>query len=149
MMNPNIYSNLQTIAGAEWLVPQRGEYGDTTQRCAYCRKPHTSYLWSSRNARYCSHRCLAADMYMCNAGCLCCLIPFSYMMYIAVLNVIAGIADYSFYDPTSAFIISILVWFSTALILYTVYVGYTTDREPNLDDIHERIPPELSDPDWD
>lgn len=71
------------------------------------------------------------------------------MMYIAVLNAIAGIADYSFYDTTSVFTISILVWFSTAIILYTVYVGYTTHREPKLDHNHEWIPPKLSDPDWD
>jgi len=129
-------------------MPHRGEYGDTTQRCAYCGKPHTSFIWSTRYARYCSLRCLAADTHMCNAGCLCCLIPFSYMMYIAVLNVIAGIADNSFYDSTSVFIISIIVWFLTALALYNVYVGYTTNREPKLDDIHERILPEFSDSDW-
>ena len=128
-------------------MPQRGEDGDTTQRCAYCGKPETTWVWSNRNGRYCSHRCYAADNYLCNSCFLCCLIPFSLMMYFATLNVVFGFANYNawMFDNTSVIIISILVWSSTAIVSYSVYIGYMTARETSLDDIYKQLPPETKD----
>lgn len=128
-------------------MPRRGEYGDTTQHCAYCGKPESTYVWSNRLGRYCSHRCYAADNYLCNSAFLCCLIPFSYMMYIAILNLAASNANINsfFFDPASVVVIAIMVWSFTVICSYSVYIGYSTDRANSLDAIYRRLPTESTD----
>ncbi len=125
-------------------MPRRGEFGDTTQRCAYCGKPQTTWLWSNWRARYCSHRCLAADTYYCNGAGLCCFGLLSWMMYIAVLNFIAGTVDPVFYSLSSLITLSVFIWIFPAYFGYTFYVGYTTARETSLDEVYKNLPPETS-----
>ena len=69
------------------------------------------------------------------------------MMYFATLNVVFGFANYNawMFDNTSVIIISILVWSSTAIVSYSVYIGYMTARETSLDDIYKQLPPETKD----
>ena len=124
-------------------MPRRGEYGDTTQRCAFCGKPHTSWIWHSYQGRYCSFRCCAADTWGCNSFCLCCLIPFSFTMYMATLNVISGTYNgYGFMDSSSAIGLAIFVWGLTAIYGYIIYIGYTTDNPSSTEGNHEEISPE-------
>jgi hypothetical protein len=43
--------------------PRKGEYGDTTRRCAWCGRKYDSVIPSKR---YCSAECSAADNYTAN-----------------------------------------------------------------------------------
>ena len=124
-------------------MARRGEYGDTTQRCAFCGKPHTTWIWNSYQGRYCSFRCYAADTWLCNSLCLCCLIPISFTLYMALLIVIRGTyVGYGFIPPGSVVVLAIFWWCFTAIFLYTVYIGYITDNPSSHTSKYEEIPPE-------
>ncbi|MFO7836214.1 MAG: hypothetical protein R6V83_06145 [Candidatus Thorarchaeota archaeon] len=60
-------------------VPRKGEYGDPTQRCAWCGKPVDYFdrcLWGGTCRRnYCSLSCRAAGDYYCNIGLSICITP--------------------------------------------------------------------------
>jgi hypothetical protein len=84
---------------------------------------------------------MAADSYMCNGACLCCLIPLSFMMYIAILNAVSS----SLTGPSNLFSVlplATFVWIFTAIISYAVYVGYSISRETDIDDLLKQLPPE-------
>lgn len=69
------------------------------------------------------------------------------MMYLATLNVVFGFVNYSVWliDNPSVIVLSISVWLVTAICIYSVYIGYMTDRETDLDDIYKQLPPETRD----
>jgi len=126
-------------------MPRRGEYGDTTQHCAYCGKPETSWMWSNWRNRYCSFRCNAADTYLLNTLFLCCLIPFSFLMFMGLLNFIAGNSNFYNFNQSSVLVVSIVVWVFTGLCIYSVYIGYTTARETNIEEVYDHFEPKFKD----
>lgn len=56
--------------------PRQGEYGDTTQRCAWCGRPTDDLsrcLYSGPLNHYCSFSCKAAGDYKWHIGCSFCV----------------------------------------------------------------------------
>ena len=105
------------------FVSKRGEYGDITQRCAYCGKPEVSWLWSISSPfadrHYCSLECAARDNQTINLWCALCVLQITLLLSIGLAHdiIIQNLID-------SVYILlygTVLVF--QILMLYQVYVG--------------------------
>ncbi|MFX1261925.1 MAG: hypothetical protein ACFFAZ_07560 [Promethearchaeota archaeon] len=104
-------------------MPRRGEYGDTTQRCAYCGKPEVSWFWSINslfvNRHYCSLECAARDNRSQNLACSLCILPFTALLSVGF---VVGIGLHNPID-VSFFMMYGFVLLFQILMAYQVYVG--------------------------
>ncbi len=104
-------------------MSRKGQYGDTTQRCAYCGKPEVSWMWSIRspfiNRHYCSLECSARDNQSLNLGCcLCLMVPTTALTGILVMDLISQNQI-----SGSVLLLYSLVLLVQIIVVYYVYVG--------------------------
>ena len=109
-------------------MSRKGEYGDTTQRCAYCGKPEVS--WSSSisspfiNRHYCSLECSARDNQSLNLGCSLCILPVSVILSVGL---VFDLLSQNRVDGAYLTLYS-LVLLLQIIMVYHVYVGRTTPQ---------------------
>lgn len=107
--------------------PQRGQYGDTTLRCAWCGK-ETTYLqracFGGSNRCYCSYSCSAAGSFYSNIVCATFLLILIYF-----LLVIAPTNPNAYVAPSE--IIIFFLGVPELLLFAYIYRGYTVRRESN------------------
>ncbi|TFF95658.1 hypothetical protein EU546_02885 [Candidatus Thorarchaeota archaeon] len=105
-------------------MPERGEYGDTTQRCAYCGRAKVSWFWSvnsfTKTANYCSLECSARDNKTHHLMCALCVLPVTIVMS---LGVFSALIQQIPVDPTLVILYGAVLFFQIS-IGYAVYVGY-------------------------
>lgn len=102
-------------------MPQRGEYGDPTPRCAYCGKPEVNVFWSSLRRHYCSHRCMAAGEYQCYLICSFCTVPIAVLFGMGII--LGFLTNPQSIDFNTLFI-SIIIDFFALFPVITTYRGW-------------------------
>ena len=110
------------------IMPRKGEYGYTTQRCAYCGKPEVSRFSSISspfiNRHYCSLECSAKDNQSLNLGCSLCILPVSIILSVGL---IFDLLSQNRVDGTYLTLYSLILLFQIIMV-YQVYVGRTTPQ---------------------
>ena len=105
------------------IMPRKGEYGDTTQRCAYCGKPEVSWFWSISspliNRHYCSLECSSKGNQFVNLVCSFCVLPVSILLG---AGLVLALISRSEIDGVYLTICGSVLLFQI-LMFYTVYIG--------------------------